>query len=84
MQPGDVVSLYADLNGLCRRGLVKPFDGPKCLLGNGRACISRHDIFSSEQRLDFLQFMIIPLFVNRISRGLLLDIFPVLRLIYVF
>lgn len=50
MQPGDVVSLYADLNGLCRRGLVKPFDGPKCFLGNGRACISRHDIFSSEQR----------------------------------
>jgi len=39
------VSVYVDVEGRCRRGLVKRFDGVKLHVGNGYAEVSRHDVF---------------------------------------
>ena len=47
MQCGDTVSVYVDVEGRCRKGLVKQFDGVKLHVGNGRAEVSRHDVFVS-------------------------------------
>ena len=48
---GDVVSVYADLEGKCRRGLTKPYDGQKVFVGNGVAVLDRKDIFCSQQNV---------------------------------
>lgn len=50
MNPGDKVSVYADLDGQCRSGLTKAFVGPKLFLGNGRACVSRQDVFAGDKK----------------------------------
>ncbi|XP_038044690.1 tRNA (cytosine(72)-C(5))-methyltransferase NSUN6-like isoform X2 [Patiria miniata] len=52
MVEGDNVSVYVDVNGLCRRGLTKPFDGAKVFLGNGHVVMSRRELFvtNSEPR----------------------------------
>jgi len=42
---GDKVSVYIDVDGRCRRGRKKWFDGAKVYVGNGLAQLSRHDIF---------------------------------------
>lgn len=49
IKKGDLVSVYADLYGKCRKGLTKPFDGPKLFLGNGISFLDRRDIFCSQQ-----------------------------------
>lgn len=48
VQCGDTVSVYVDMEGRCRKGLVKRFDGVKLHVGNGRAEVSRHDVFVSD------------------------------------
>ena len=45
MQQGDTVSVYADLDNKCRKGLTKPYLGKKLFIGNGYAMLSRSDIF---------------------------------------
>ncbi|UYV81414.1 NSUN6 [Cordylochernes scorpioides] len=47
LQQGAPVSVYADITGLCRRGLTKTFDGPKLFVGNGRMVLSRAELFAS-------------------------------------
>ena len=47
VQRGDKVSVYVDVEGRCRKGLVKRFDGVKLHVGNGHAEVSRHDVFVS-------------------------------------
>ena len=41
------MSVYVDIDGLCRKGLTKRFDSSKLFIGNGVAAVSRQDIFSS-------------------------------------
>ena len=45
MVKGDKVSVYVDVNGLCRRGLIQRFEGNKTFLGNGAAAMSRKELF---------------------------------------
>ncbi|XP_068942375.1 tRNA (cytosine(72)-C(5))-methyltransferase NSUN6 isoform X2 [Petaurus breviceps papuanus] len=45
MKAGDVVSVYSDIEGKCKKG-AKEFDGKKVFLGNGISELSRNDIFS--------------------------------------
>ncbi|CAI9582030.1 unnamed protein product [Staurois parvus] len=44
MKAGDEVSVFSDIRGKCRRGAVE-FDGAKVFIGNGKAELSRSDIF---------------------------------------
>ncbi|XP_070566096.1 tRNA (cytosine(72)-C(5))-methyltransferase NSUN6-like [Ptychodera flava] len=46
IQVGDKLSVYADMDGSCRKGLTKPYEGNKVFLGNGIAQVSRADIFT--------------------------------------
>uniref|UniRef100_A0A8C3YTC3 NOP2/Sun RNA methyltransferase 6 n=1 Tax=Catagonus wagneri TaxID=51154 RepID=A0A8C3YTC3_9CETA len=45
MKGGDVVSVYSDIKGRCKKG-AKEFDGTKIFLGNGISELSRKEIFS--------------------------------------
>nr|KAF6431979.1 NOP2/Sun RNA methyltransferase 6 [Rousettus aegyptiacus] len=45
MKAGDVVSVYSDIKGKCKKG-AKEFDGTKVFLGNGISEVSRKEIFS--------------------------------------
>ncbi|XP_038188666.1 tRNA (cytosine(72)-C(5))-methyltransferase NSUN6 isoform X1 [Arvicola amphibius] len=45
MKAGDVISVYSDIKGKCKKG-AKEFDGTKVFLGNGISELSRKDIFS--------------------------------------
>ncbi|XP_054768066.2 tRNA (cytosine(72)-C(5))-methyltransferase NSUN6-like [Lytechinus pictus] len=45
MNRGDTVAVYSDVKGLCRRGMTAKFEGERLFLGNGKAVLSRHDIF---------------------------------------
>jgi hypothetical protein len=48
---GDKVSCYVDIDGQCRKGLVKRFEGSKMFIGNGIAAVSRQDVFSDGGRI---------------------------------
>ncbi|XP_051007243.1 tRNA (cytosine(72)-C(5))-methyltransferase NSUN6 [Acomys russatus] len=45
MKAGDVISVYSDIKGKCKKG-AKEFDGTKVFLGNGISELSRKDLFS--------------------------------------
>lgn len=45
MKAGDIVSVYSDIKGKCKKG-AKEFDGTKIFLGNGISESSRREIFS--------------------------------------
>uniref|UniRef100_A0A2K6EI01 NOP2/Sun RNA methyltransferase 6 n=1 Tax=Propithecus coquereli TaxID=379532 RepID=A0A2K6EI01_PROCO len=45
MKSGDVISVYSDIKGKCKKG-AKEFDGTKVFLGNGISELSRKEIFS--------------------------------------
>ncbi|XP_047377000.1 tRNA (cytosine(72)-C(5))-methyltransferase NSUN6 isoform X1 [Sciurus carolinensis] len=45
MKAGDVISVYSDIKGRCKKG-AKEFDGTKVFLGNGISELSRKEIFS--------------------------------------
>lgn len=45
MKAGDVISVYSDIKGKCKKG-AKEFDGIKVFLGNGISELSRKDIFN--------------------------------------
>ncbi|XP_071157585.1 tRNA (cytosine(72)-C(5))-methyltransferase NSUN6-like isoform X2 [Mytilus edulis] len=48
---GDKVSVYADVDGKCLRGLTKTYDGQKLFVGNGIVQFSREEIYCNEQPL---------------------------------
>ena len=50
MDVGSEVSVYAALDGKCRKGLTKPYDGLKKHVGNGVAMISRHTLFVDTEK----------------------------------
>ena len=45
MVAGDKVSVYVDVNGMCRRGQTLQFDGEKLFLGNGVVVMGRRELF---------------------------------------
>ncbi|XP_023561212.1 putative methyltransferase NSUN6 isoform X1 [Octodon degus] len=45
MKAGDIVSVYSDIKGKCKKG-SREFDGTKVFLGNGISAVSRKEIFS--------------------------------------
>ncbi|XP_063094652.1 tRNA (cytosine(72)-C(5))-methyltransferase NSUN6-like isoform X4 [Cavia porcellus] len=45
MKAGDVISVYSDIKGKCKKG-AREFDGTKVFLGNGISARSRKEIFS--------------------------------------
>lgn len=49
MHENELVSVFADVEGACRKGLVKPFTGRKILVGNGVARFSRDQIFTGSK-----------------------------------
>ncbi|XP_065071143.1 tRNA (cytosine(72)-C(5))-methyltransferase NSUN6-like [Rhopilema esculentum] len=46
---GEVVSVYADLDGLCKKGFKKHYDGQKYFVGNGIVILARNEIFKKIQ-----------------------------------
>ncbi|KAM6162098.1 tRNA (cytosine(72)-C(5))-methyltransferase NSUN6 isoform 1-T1 [Erethizon dorsatum] len=50
MKAGDVVSVYSDIKGKCKKG-ARAFDGTKVFLGNGISALSRKEIFSGLSEL---------------------------------
>lgn len=51
MQVGDKVSVYSDVDGQCKKGLIKPFTGKKIYVGNGVTKVSREELFCSGKDL---------------------------------
>jgi len=51
IERGDLVSVYADLESKCRKGLTKPYDGQKLFVGNGTAVLARKEVFCSQQNV---------------------------------
>ena len=47
----DKVSVYIDVEGRCRKGLTKRFEGVKVYVGNGVAEVNRRDVFVNDARL---------------------------------
>ncbi|KAF3818685.1 hypothetical protein GH733_012102, partial [Mirounga leonina] len=54
MKAGDVISVYSDIKGKCKKG-AKEFDGTKVFLGNGISELSRKEIFSGLPELKSCQ-----------------------------
>ncbi|XP_054847441.1 tRNA (cytosine(72)-C(5))-methyltransferase NSUN6 isoform X2 [Eublepharis macularius] len=64
MKAGDVVSVYSDIEGKCKRG-AKEFLGTKVFLGNGISEVRRNDIFNSNGPLKGLGVkMIEPIYLS--------------------
>lgn len=53
MKAGDVISVYSDIKGKCKKG-AKEFDGTKVFLGNGVSELSRKDIFNGIPDLKYV------------------------------
>lgn len=51
VERGDKVSVYIDVDGRCRKGLMKRFEGVKVYAGNGLAQVSRRDVFVNDAQL---------------------------------
>ena len=49
MCKGDSVSVFADVEGKCRKGSMKPLDGRVVHVGNGIAEMSRQTLFCSKE-----------------------------------
>ena len=46
---GDDVSVFADVEDKCLRGFAKEFPGAKVFVGNGKALMSRDDLFKTDK-----------------------------------
>ena len=53
---GDKVSVYADVEGKCRRGLTTEYCGKSYFIGNGHAKVSRLQLFGSNSATRFVLF----------------------------
>lgn len=45
MESGDIVLVYVDLEGKCRKGFIKYYNGKRVFLGNGIVVFVRKDLF---------------------------------------
>uniref|UniRef100_A0A8D2IM91 NOP2/Sun RNA methyltransferase 6 n=1 Tax=Varanus komodoensis TaxID=61221 RepID=A0A8D2IM91_VARKO len=81
MKAGDVVSVYSDIEGKCKRG-AKEFLGTKVFIGNGISELSRNDIFNSNSPLKGMgikmtePIYLSPSFDNMLSSYLFLQNLP--------
>ncbi|XP_036618032.1 tRNA (cytosine(72)-C(5))-methyltransferase NSUN6 [Trichosurus vulpecula] len=81
MKAGDVVSVYSDIEGKCKKG-AKEFDGKKVFLGNGISELSRNEIFSLSSPLKGIGIRMTepvylsPSFDNVLSSSLFLQNLP--------
>uniref|UniRef100_UPI00358FD1EA tRNA (cytosine(72)-C(5))-methyltransferase NSUN6 isoform X2 n=1 Tax=Myxine glutinosa TaxID=7769 RepID=UPI00358FD1EA len=50
MRQGELMSVYLDILGKCRRGALQPFNGPKMFVGNGLVQRSRCELFAGNKR----------------------------------
>ncbi|NWX85494.1 NOP2 methyltransferase, partial [Nothoprocta pentlandii] len=81
LKAGDLVSVYSDIEGKCRRG-AKEFGGIKVFLGNGISELSRNEIFGSSGPLNGMGVRMIepvylsPSFDNVLSSHLFLQNLP--------
>ncbi|KAK6165523.1 hypothetical protein SNE40_022438 [Patella caerulea] len=51
MMKGDLVAVYCDMEGLCRRGATQKYSKNKMFVGNGVAQIGRDEYFCSEEKI---------------------------------
>ena len=58
IQQDNLVSLFADVEGKCRKGLTRTYEGRKLFLGNGRALLGRNDIFCSGDTVRWVQIFV--------------------------
>ncbi|XP_072507759.1 tRNA (cytosine(72)-C(5))-methyltransferase NSUN6 isoform X2 [Notamacropus eugenii] len=81
MRAGDVVSVYSDIEGKCKKG-AKEFDGKKAFLGNGISELSRSEIFGLSSPLKGIGIRMTepvylsPSFDNVLSSSLFLQNLP--------
>ncbi|XP_074122899.1 tRNA (cytosine(72)-C(5))-methyltransferase NSUN6 isoform X1 [Sminthopsis crassicaudata] len=81
MKAGDVVSVYSDIEGKCKKG-AKEFDGKKVFLGNGISELSRNEMFSLSSPLKGIGIRMTepvylsPSFDNVLSSALFLQNLP--------
>uniref|UniRef100_A0A8C6YSY3 NOP2/Sun RNA methyltransferase 6 n=1 Tax=Nothoprocta perdicaria TaxID=30464 RepID=A0A8C6YSY3_NOTPE len=81
LKAGDLVSVYSDIEGKCKRG-AKEFGGIKVFLGNGISELSRNEIFGSNGPLNGMGVRMIepvylsPSFDNVLSSHLFLQNLP--------
>ncbi|XP_001377237.2 tRNA (cytosine(72)-C(5))-methyltransferase NSUN6 isoform X2 [Monodelphis domestica] len=81
MKAGDVVSVYSDIEGKCKKG-AKEFSGKKVFLGNGISELSRNEIFSLNSPLKGIGIRMTepvylsPSFDNVLSSSLFLQNLP--------
>ena len=50
LRKGECVSVYADLDNRCKRGLVIEYEGSTQFVGNGITEMSRRELFGSEAK----------------------------------
>lgn len=70
MKPGDVVSVYSDLEGKCTRGATS-FQGKKVFVGNGVAQMARASIFVDKPPKGIGVQMVEPLYQSHSFDGVL-------------
>ncbi|XP_074549119.1 tRNA (cytosine(72)-C(5))-methyltransferase NSUN6 isoform X2 [Halichoeres trimaculatus] len=70
MKPGDVVSVYSDLEGKCTRGATS-FQGKKVFVGNGVAQMARASIFTDKPPKGIGVQMVEPLYQSYSFDGVL-------------
>ena len=51
LRRGEHVSVFADVEGKCKRGLVVEFEGAKVFVGNGTTVLSRQELFKPVNRV---------------------------------
>lgn len=70
LQTGDMVSVFADMEGKCRRGLATDYEAQTLYVGNGVAELSRTQLFGSESKNRFVPplGMLLPLLISTSSR----------------
>ncbi|XP_032234165.1 tRNA (cytosine(72)-C(5))-methyltransferase NSUN6 isoform X1 [Nematostella vectensis] len=75
IQSEDDVSVFADLDKQCRRGCSKPYNGSTLFVGNGKAVMSRSDIFCTNGKLSGIAVrMCQPLYDCPSLSGVLTDV----------
>lgn len=67
LQSGDLVSVFADMEGKCRRGLATNYEAQTLHVGNGIAVLGRIQLFGSKstnRSVSAYHFLVILHFIN--------------------
>uniref|UniRef100_A0A2R5L697 Putative trna and rrna cytosine-c5-methylase nucleolar protein nol1/nop2 n=2 Tax=Ornithodoros turicata TaxID=34597 RepID=A0A2R5L697_9ACAR len=74
MKAGDIVAVYADLDDACLKGYTRSYTGRKVFVGNGKALVSRSDLFVAKVSRGVAVQMTQPLFSCPPLHGLATDV----------